>query len=145
MQRIAEAIKWLHPDADFRSNVRIENDGSGPRIVEWALGVNPPTDAQLQAAIAEIDAAGPPPELVKAEARRRILAAYPEWKQANMTARGVELMRIRMTRAWTADEQSEADALQAAWDWIKGIRTKSDALEAMRPIPSDYADDRHWS
>lgn len=100
-----------------------------------------PTDADV---LAVIDPP-PSPELVKAEAKRRILASYPEWKQANMTARGVELMRIRMSRAWTADEQSEADALQAAWDWIKGIRTKSNALEAMRPIPADFANEKWWT
>lgn len=33
-----------------------------------------------------------------------------------------------------ADIQTQRDA----------IRTASDALEAMDPIPSDYADDRHW-
>lgn len=68
---------------------------------------------------------------VKAEARRRILARYADWKQDNMTARGVELLKLRIANgAWTAAEQAEADALKAAWDWIKAVRAASDAIEA---------------
>lgn len=70
---------------------------------------------------------------IKAEARRRILEQYPEWKQANMTARGVELVKAAVARPWTAEEQAEADALQAAWDGIKAVRVRSDALEAAVP------------
>lgn len=82
---------------------------------------------------------------VKAEARRRILAVFPDWKQANMTARGVELQDIwRRTGSWTEQEQAEADALQAAWAWIKAVRSASDVLEAMSPIPGDYTDDKRW-
>lgn len=79
---------------------------------------------------------------IKAEARSRILARFPEWKQTNMTARGVELMSVRLARAWTVEEQTEADALQAAWSWIKSIRAASDALE--QTAPADFAADKHW-
>lgn len=83
--------------------------------------------------------------LVKLEARRRILERFPEWKQANMTARGVELQDVwRRVGSWTTGEQSEADALAAAWDWIKAVRAASDAIEAMQPIPADYADNSRW-
>lgn len=80
---------------------------------------------------------------VKAEARRRILARLPDWKQANMTARGVELLRKGEVN-WTPQEQAEADAITAAWDWVKAIRLASDDIEAMTPIPDDYRDDGHW-
>jgi len=95
----------------------------------------------------QIVSLGPPSAMdIKAEARRRILNAYPEWMQANMTARGVELQDIwRRNGQWTAEEQGEADALAAAWAWIKGIRAKSDALEAMSPIPTDYTADQYWT
>lgn len=66
---------------------------------------------------------------IKAEAGRRINSAYPEWKQRNITARGTELVRIRLDRAWTAEEQTEADAVQAVWDWVKSVRAASDAIE----------------
>lgn len=83
---------------------------------------------------------------VKAEARRRILARFPEWKQQNMTARGVELQDIwRRVGSWTAQEQADSEALTAAWAWINGIRDKSDALEAMIPIPIDYTSDQYWT
>lgn len=81
---------------------------------------------------------------VKLEARNRILARYPEWKQANMTARGVELVNLRAGRAWTVEEQAEADALQAAWDWVKAVRSASDVIEAMTPIPADFRDAKYW-
>ena len=80
---------------------------------------------------------------VKAEARRRILALYPDWKQANLTARGVELLRKGEAR-WTAEELAEADAIHAAWDWVKSVRSASDAIEAMSPIPEDFRADRNW-
>ena len=38
-------------------------------------------------------------DAVKAEARRRITQRFPDWKQANMTARGVELLNIRVAVA----------------------------------------------
>lgn len=82
---------------------------------------------------------------VKDEARRRILAVYPEWKQANMTARGVELTRkLAQGDAWTEAEEADAEALQDAWGWIRSVRTASDAIEAMTPIPLDFCDDSRW-
>jgi hypothetical protein len=75
---------------------------------------------------------------VKEEARRRILEKYPEWKQANLTARMVELNKIRADEgSWTDGEQIEVDAIQSAWDWVKSVRTASDALELT--LPADYA------
>jgi hypothetical protein len=82
---------------------------------------------------------------VKAEARRRILERYPDWRQTNMVARGVELQDIwRTVGSWTAAEQAEADALKASWSWIKSVRAASDAIEAMAPIPADYTADSYW-
>lgn len=81
---------------------------------------------------------------VKAEAQRRIISIIPEWKQRNLTARAAELA-IKGAVNWTAEEQAEYEAGQAVWDSIKAVRTKSDALEAMSPIPEDYTDDKYWS
>ena len=69
------------------------------------------------------------PATIKAEARRRIVARLPEWKQANMIARMTELLLVGPAQ-WTPAEQAEADALRAAWAWVKAIRAKSDELEA---------------
>ncbi len=85
------------------------------------------------------------PKRVKDEARRRILAIYPVWKQANLTARAVELVELKHDNTtWTVDEQTEADVIQAIWDWVKSVRTASDDLEAQNPVPVDFIDDKHW-
>lgn len=44
----------------------------------------------------------------------------------------------------TETEQVEWNAGKAVWEKVKAIREKSDALEAKKPIPADYADDKHW-
>lgn len=79
---------------------------------EWTLG-----DPHIAAAI-------------KTEAGRRILGAYPDWVQANMTARAVELTRARVLGTITPAEEAEEAVLQAAWDWIKAVRAYSNTLEA---------------
>lgn len=84
-------------------------------------------------------------EAVKLECRRRILDAFPEWKQMNMTARGVELMKLQMTRNLTVEEQEEMSQLEAAWEWVKLMRTKSGEIEAMDPIPANFMIDDYWS
>lgn len=83
------------------------------------------------------------PAMLQEEARRRILARYPDWMQQNMTARGVELQDMwRRNGSWTMEEEAEATALQAAWDWIKAVRAASNAMEANPP--ADFRNDAHW-
>ena len=62
------------------------------------------------------------PEMVKAEARRRILNIAPEWQQLNAIREGEFAMFVK----------------------IDAIRSASDALEAMMPIPPDYQSDTYW-
>lgn len=81
---------------------------------------------------------------VKAECRRRIFDRFPDWKQANMTARAVELLHIGEAN-WTDEHRAEISAMQDAWSWIKQLRAKSDALEAVTPIPRDYDADKYWT
>lgn len=67
---------------------------------------------------------------VKAEAQRRIYAEIPAWKQANLTARSAELLRLRLDAGtWTPEQQTEADAIEVAWAWTKAVRTRSNELE----------------
>jgi hypothetical protein len=128
--------RWLPvedtPAPDYPGNLEsasAERGVSGDKVVtQWTV-TRLPIEVQRQA--------------VKDEARRRILGRYPEWRQANMTARGVELTLAKL-REWTSDEQKEAAALQAAWDWVKAVRSASDVIEAMEPIPADFRDDKHW-
>ena len=81
---------------------------------------------------------------VKQEAGRRIVAIAPEWQQRNMLARIAELLRIGETNL-NAAEQAELAAIEGLWATIKGIRAKSNALEAMDPIPVDDTNDKDWT
>lgn len=66
------------------------------------------------------------PDHVKAEASRRILDRFPLWKQMNI--------------------QAEGGAPQAEMtEFISRIRTQSNEIEQMSPIPADFAKDRYWS
>ena len=87
----------------------------------------------------------PPPttDMVKQEASRRILAICPEWKQRNLTAQAVQLAK-KGEANWTPEEHAAWDAGEALWNQIAAIRAKSDVLEAMDPIPVDYALDTYW-
>jgi hypothetical protein len=98
----------------------------------------------LGVTIADYAAPAPTADQVRAEARHRILAVYPEWAQANMTARAVELVKTLATGTLTADEQTELAALESAWAWIKSVRASSNTLEVMSPIPADYTADQRW-
>jgi len=69
---------------------------------------------------------------IKAEARRRILARIPDWKQSNMIAGAVEML---------AAGQTIAPELAAGWAWVKSVRAYSDTLEA---DPTKTADDGGW-
>lgn len=64
------------------------------------------------------------------EAGRVILSRYPEWKQRNMIAKGVELAYKVATNSATADEMQQIGQLQAVWAWIEAVRARSDALQA---------------
>ena len=81
---------------------------------------------------------------VKTECGRRIYEPFPQWKQANLTARATELVNKKLEGPLSPEEVGEFAALQSIWDWIKAVRAASDALEAMNPIPLNYASDEHW-
>ncbi len=78
---------------------------------------------------------------VKTEARRRIVAVFPEWKQMNMTARAVELLTIQPL---SGADLAEYEALQSAWAWIKRVRATSNTLEGLEVFPANVADDSLW-
>lgn len=84
---------------------------------------------------------------VKAEARRRILTRYPDWKQANMNAEAVQHLLIRVEGGtWTPEQAARVVELQAAKEWIDSVRTASDAIEArLASEPDlDITDDILW-
>ena len=101
-------------------------------------------DAVVQAiidAFSGADAVVPVVAAIKAKAREVIVARYPDWKQANMTARAVELTRIMAGGvALSPAESAELAALETAWAWIKSVRAASDAHEAALMVLAE-ADD----
>jgi len=93
------------------------------RISAWRRPEPQPTDAEIAAAALPAAKAAKK-QHIKATARARILARYPEWMQANLTARAVELVSLGQT---TGPEWGQ---MQAIWNWIKAQRARSDLLEA---------------
>jgi hypothetical protein len=80
---------------------------------------------------------------IKAEAERRILALLPEWKQRNLTARGVELvLALVKNRGWSPEEAAEAAQIQAQWNKVNAIRDRSNDLE--QSLPADFAGNQNW-
>lgn len=89
---------------------------------------------------------------VKAEAQRRIVALTGATdlqscliKQLNANMRANELNDKRLTGGeLTIEEAAEAAALRGLAESIKSVRAASNEIEAMSPIPADYADDSRW-
>jgi len=79
------------------------------------------TDAELRARIVE---------QIKQAARDHILVPLPEWRQANATARALQITRIEAERALSESEQGELAALEGAWAWVVAVRQASDQIEA---------------
>ena len=88
----------------------------------------------------------PTAEQVKAEANRRIIAICPEWKQRNYIATDLTFTKIIQDGGTlTAEQEAARSTMEAVWTTIQGIRAKSDEIEAMSPIPQDFASDSYWS
>lgn len=77
---------------------------------------------------------------IKREAERRIVSSFPLETQANMTARRMELLEIRLDRVLTAPEQTELDGIKDARTYIDAVRAFSDSLEADPPEDIPGAD-----
>ncbi len=130
-----------HSRGDFIVSV----DGDAARIDFWdtdKLGPQPDT-ATLDQFPAEI---APTLADVKEEAGRRITAIMPEHKQRNALAEMLDSIGKHGAdlAQWPDAERIIAATHQAAWDEIKRLRERSDALERMDPVPDDFTDDRHW-
>lgn len=66
----------------------------------------------------------------KNEAQRRIYADVPHWKQHNLTARSVELMKkVQEGGVLTPEENAEFSAGLSVWDRVKAIRVASNLIE----------------
>lgn len=98
------------------------DSGRGPEV-RWRSNKPRPTNAQIAAAALPAAQAAKR-AAIKQAARQIILSRYPEWRQANLTARAVELVSLNETSG------PEWQQLQSIWAWIKDVRARSDLLEA---------------
>jgi|GEM_PF-3782190 len=119
-----ERLPPASPPTRLQRQVRVTREIVGDRVVET------PVYEKL-----------PNPEAVtqiKIRAREIILDRFPDWKQANMTARAVELVDKKHTNALlSAEEEAEEAELYGAWGWIKAVRARSDDLEAAYAADKD--------
>lgn len=109
-------------------------DMTPQEIAEWeAQWVNPPSLLSLAPGI-------------KAECRRRILLIMTEDQQRNALAAGqAAVMQYGADPAnWPPQLQQRQSAIMGAWAEIERLRSRSDKIEAMEPIPTDYTDDDLW-
>lgn len=88
----------------------------------------------------------PPIDDIKAEAQRRIYAIMKDFEQDNAQAWALSMLRkVQLGGTMTQAELAKESELNAAWAAIQNIRAKSNAIEAMDPIPQGYTDDRYWT
>lgn len=84
-----------------------------------------PSEEEAAAFAARLAAMHPSVTQVKMEAARRIGERYPVWRQLNLMREGGE-------------------ALTEMGAAIDAIRDASNTIEAMDPIPQDFAADHRW-
>jgi hypothetical protein len=63
------AVMYLHPGVSMSEDVVLYDKGDGPMLAVWNLPGDPPTDAEVAAAMAAIVSAGPLPDLRSLAAR----------------------------------------------------------------------------
>ncbi len=88
---------------------------------------------------------------VRAEAQRRMMAllgardkAHMDVLISNNSREAIGLLR-KGSDSWTAEEKARAAKLEALDEAIDGIRAASNALEAKRPVPKDFQEEKYWS
>jgi hypothetical protein len=86
-------------------------------------------------------------DALKAEAIARInqrageiiTTQLPQWRQANLTARAVELQSLGSGN-WTESEAQEWAGITSLWDWVKSIRGQSNIAVAAVSTASSEAE-----
>ncbi|MET3899660.1 hypothetical protein ABIB57_003622 [Devosia sp. UYZn731] len=84
---------------------------------------------------------------IKAECRRRILGIMSEDEQRNTLATGQAAMMEYGTdpAAWPPQLQQRQGVAMAAWVEIERLRSRSNEIEAMEPLPPDVSDAALWA
>lgn len=83
---------------------------------------------------------------VKGECRRRILAIMTEDQQRNTLAAGqAAIMEYGANpSSWPVELQERHAYALSAWAEIERLRSRSNTIEGMSPIPADISNDEHW-
>jgi len=77
MAQLSTKIKlYANQEVDFRSDVKLQDDGKGAYIKEWNLSIAKPTDVQL----ASYETAGNTTEALQTVLNTRA-RAYPTWQE----------------------------------------------------------------
>ena len=115
---LGNAIQFLRPDLQPGTDYT-----NTQTTVNWISPGPRPSDDELRAAMLPAAQAAKR-AAIKQAARQVILSRYPEWMQANLTARAVELVSLSELSG------PEWARMQSIWAWIKAVRAHSDLLEA---------------
>jgi len=74
---------------------------------------------------------------IKREAQDRIYVVLPAWKQANYTARSIELLEKKGTVGLTVEEDGEIAFFKSQFELTKAIRAASNVIEAALIVSAD--------
>ena len=74
---------------------------------------------------------------IKREAQDRIYVVLPAWRQANYTARSIELLEKKGTDGLTVEEDGEIAFFKSQFELTKAIRAASNVIEAALIVSAD--------
>jgi hypothetical protein len=83
-------------------------------------------------------------EIIKGEARRRILEAFPEHEQRNAALEIALLLATHGSGQWPREAQGRKAEIERAWGYINAVRAAAKAMLATGTLPVDPTADAHW-
>jgi len=119
----ADAVNFLYPGAMGR-DVILQDDGAGPYLKAWNLPGNPPTDAEVDAALAQIPAAQIAADKVLA---KTILDNHSPISRVERNLIALIVSELNLLRAWITSFK----AATAAATSLANLQTRVAALDAM--------------
>jgi len=149
MAEIAIGLDALVPGAKYRGSLTENTRAAFDALVWEDQRAKPTWDAVV---VEATQALMPTVEDVRAEAQRRMMAlvgardaAHLEIIITNGLREASRLLQKEVDGvSLSADEQARKVALTQIDAAFEAIRAASNVLEAMSPVPADYADDRYW-
>ena len=104
------ALKILFPD--FKTgDWLLQDDSDGPYVKKWNRTEPQPTPAEIVAAIPAAVRAQKITE-TKAEAARRILAKWPDWRQRNAALGLLLPEEVESCKQWITDIKAASDQIE---------------------------------